>query len=134
MGQEKLGLDNPDMIRAVGAYGGGIASSGRTCGILLGAIAAVSARYSKSRADEMDDANMWRLSFKLSKAFEKLCESYGGTDCAAIAKVDWRDKDEVKSFYGNPDSRRNICTELTGKMAEYLGRLLEEAGAVEPGE
>jgi len=134
VGQEKLGLDNPDMIRAVGAYGGGIASSGRTCGILLGAIAAVSAHYSKARADEKDDANMWRLSFKLSKAFEELCEPYGGTDCAAIARVNWRDKDEVKNFYGNPDSRRTICTELTGKMADYLGRLLEEAGAVEADE
>ena len=48
VGLEKMGMANPDIIRAVGAYGGGIASSGRTCGILLGAIAAVSARYGKS--------------------------------------------------------------------------------------
>ncbi|MFH2127960.1 MAG: C-GCAxxG-C-C family protein [Pseudomonadota bacterium] len=129
VGPEKLGIEDPDMIRAVGAYGGGIASTGRTCGILLGAIAAVSARYSKSRPDEKDDPNMWRLSFKLSKTFEKMCEPYGGTDCRDIARVNWKAKDEVKTFYGQPDSRRTICTELTGKLAKYLGELLEEAGA-----
>ncbi|MBU4563512.1 MAG: C-GCAxxG-C-C family protein [Desulfarculus sp.] len=129
MGQEKLGIEDPDMIRAVGAYGGGIASTGRTCGILLGAIAAVSARYSKSRPDEKDDSNMWRLSFKLSKTFEKMCEPYGGTDCKDIARVEWRDKDQVKTFYGQPDSRRQICTKLTGDLAAYLGEILEAAEA-----
>ncbi|MBU1274818.1 MAG: C-GCAxxG-C-C family protein [Proteobacteria bacterium] len=127
MGQEKLGIDDPDMIRAVGAYGGGIASTGRTCGILLGAIAAVSARYSKSSPDEQDNANMWRLSFKLSKAFDKMCQPHGGTNCAEIARVDWRDRDQVKSFYGQPDSRRQICTRLTGDLAAYLGEILEKA-------
>lgn len=129
VGLEKMGLDNPQMIRAVGAYGGGIASSGRTCGILLGAIAAVSARYGKSRPEEQDDPKMWLLSFKLNKAFEKMCEPYGGSNCADIARVEWRDRDQVKTFYGQPDSRRQICTELTGKLAAYLGEILEEAGA-----
>lgn len=129
MGQEKLGVEDPDTIRAVGAYGGGIASSGRTCGILLGAIAAVSTRYSKASPDEKDDPNMWRLSFKLSKTFEKMCEPYGGTDCKDIARVEWRDKDEVKNFYGQPDSRRTICTELTGRLAQHLGEILEAAEA-----
>lgn len=127
MGLEKQGIDNPDIIRAVGAYGGGIASTGRTCGILLGAIAAVSSRYSKSRVEEQDDANMWRLSYKLSKIFDSLCRPYGGSACADIARVEWRDRDEVKVFYGDPESRRRICTELTGEMAARLGELLEEA-------
>jgi len=122
-----MGIGNPDMIRAVGAYGGGIASSGRTCGILLGAIAVVSTIYSKARPDGRDDPNMWRLSFKLSKAFDKMCEPYGGTDCADIARVEWRDRDQVKQFYGQPDSRRRICTQLTGDMAAYLGELLDQA-------
>ena len=72
---------------------------------------------------------MWLLSFKLSKAFAQMSEPYGGTDCADIARVEWRDKQEVKTFYGRPDSRRSICTELTGKLAQYLGELLEEVGA-----
>jgi len=129
VGLEKMGMEDPAIIRAVGAYGGGIASSGRTCGILLGAIAAVSARYGKSCPEEKDDPKMWLLSFKLSKAFAQMCEPYGGTDCKDIARVEWRDKDQVKTFYGQPDSRRTICTELTGKLAKYLGELLEEAGA-----
>ena len=127
VGQEKLGMDNPDMVRAVGAFGGGIASSGKTCGILLGAIAAVSARYSKSRPEEQDDPNMWRVSFKLIKAFEEMCEPYGGIDCSDIARVVWKDKEQVKAFYSGPESRRlTVCAELNGKLAQVLGELLEE--------
>ncbi len=129
VGLEKMGMQDPDMIRAVGAYGGGIASSGRTCGILLGAIAAVSARYGKSCPQEQDDPKMWLLSFKLSKAFARMSEPYGGTNCADIARVNWKDKVEVKTFYGQPDSRRRICAQLTGELAAYLGQILEEAGA-----
>lgn len=132
VGQDKLGIENQGMIRAVGAFGGGIASSGKTCGILLGAIAAVSARYGKSRPEEKDDPKMWLLSFKLIKAFEKMCEPYGGINCSDIARVAWKDKEQVKDFYSNPESRRlSVCAELNGELARVLGELLEEAGATE---
>ncbi|MCB2228105.1 MAG: C-GCAxxG-C-C family protein [Desulfarculaceae bacterium] len=132
VGQEKMGMEDPDMVRAVGAFGGGIASSGKTCGILLGAIAAVSARYAKSNPEEKDDPKMWLLSFKLIKAFEKMCEPYGSTNCADIAKVAWKDKDQVKAFYGQPESRRiSECAMLTGELAKVLGELLEQAEASE---
>ncbi|MCF8033328.1 MAG: C-GCAxxG-C-C family protein [Desulfarculaceae bacterium] len=132
VGQDKLGIEDPGMIRAVGAFGGGIASSGRTCGILLGAIAAVSARYGKSRPEEKDDPKMWRISFKLIKAFEQMCQPYGSINCADIAQVAWKDKEQVKNFYGSPESRRlSVCAELNGELAKVLGELLEEAEAVE---
>lgn len=130
VGQEKLGIENPGMIRAVGAFGGGIASSGKTCGILLGAIAAVSARYAKSNPEEKDDPKMWLLSFKLIKAFEQMCEPYGGINCADISRVAWKDKEQVKDFYSNPESRRlTVCADLNGQLAKVLGELLEEAEA-----
>lgn len=125
MGLEKVGREEPDLIRAVGAYGGGIASSGRTCGCLLGGVALLSMLHSKSRPDEQDDVAMWKLSSKLSRIFEGFCRDYGGTNCADIAQVNWRDRDQVKKFYGDPASRRRLCADLVGRTAQALGELLD---------
>ena len=34
VGLAKMGLDEPELVRAMGALGGGIASTGRACGCL----------------------------------------------------------------------------------------------------
>jgi C_GCAxxG_C_C family probable redox protein len=125
-GLEKIGRQEPELIRAVGSYGGGIASSGRTCGCLLGGVALISLMHSKSRPDEPEDVAMWKLSSKLNRAFDELCREYGGTDCADIAQVNWRDRDQVKEFYGNSESRRRHCMELVGRTARTLGELLDQ--------
>ena len=123
-----MGLDEPGLIRALGAFGGGIASTGRTCGCLTGGVAAISRLYSKSGPDESDDPAMWRLSYKLSKAFEELVQEYGSISCRDIARVKWNDRDQVRDFYGDPESRRvSVCTPLVGETAALLGRLLEAA-------
>ena len=124
-GLEKVGRDEPELIRAVGSYGGGIASSGRTCGCLLGGVALISLLHSKSRPDEPENVAMWKLSSKLNRVFENLCEEYGSTNCADIAQVNWRDRDQVKEFYGNPESRRRHCIDLVGRTALALGELLD---------
>jgi len=126
VGLEKMDLDEPAVIRALGAMGGGIASTGRTCGCLTGGVAAISRVYAKSNPSEQDDPAMWRLSYKLSKRFDQLTEEYGGADCAAIARVKWNDRDDVKDFYGRAQSRRlTICAPLVEETAKALGELLE---------
>ncbi len=126
MGLEKMGLDEPGLIRALGAFGGGIASTGRTCGCLTGGVAAISRLFSKSKPGEKEDPAMWSLSYKLSKAFEELAREHGSTDCRDIAGVNWGDKDQVRKFYGDPESRmKTVCRPLVGETAFALGELLE---------
>lgn len=127
MGQEKTGRNNPELISAMGAFGGGVASSGRICGILVGAVAFMSSLYSRSSLGEKDDPNMWRYGFKLNKKFGELCQEFGGMDCKDIARIDWRDRDAVKEFYHGDDSSRQHCIRLVGDIAEYMGELLEDA-------
>jgi len=129
VGQEKLERANGELIKAMGAFGGGIASSGRVCGALLGAIALVSSMYSRDSLDGKEDPRMWRLSFKLNKTFDSLTEAYGGADCREIARIDWKDKEAVKAFYHDPDSRRKLCIRLVGDVALALGELLEQDAA-----
>jgi len=126
VGQEKLGLTNESLIKAVGAFGGGVASTGGTCGALLGGIALISSLYACGSLNEKDDPRMWRLSYKFAKRFESIAENYGGTNCREIARVNWFDKEAAIEFHANPDSRRMICAELVGELAYALGEIIEK--------
>jgi len=126
VGQEKINRIDESAVKAVGAFGGGIASSGSVCGILLGGVALISSIYSRGNLDEKENPRIWALSSKFLKKFEELTESYGGMDCRDIAGVDWKNKEAVKEYYSNPDSNRKICIRLVGEAAAILGELLEQ--------
>ena len=118
-------------VKAVGAFGGGIASSGSVCGILLGGVAMISSMYSRGNLDEKENPRIWTLSSKFLKKFEELTEGYGSTNCRDIAQVDWKNRDAVKEYYSNPESSRKICIRLVGDAAFILGELLEQEKARE---
>lgn len=126
MGLEKINQYDENAIKAVGAFGGGIASSGAVCGTLLGAIAAVSSLHSRGSLEERENPRVWGVSNKLIKQFNQLTEPYGGSDCKDIARINWSNHDEVKNFYSNPDSTRKECVQLVGDFAFALGEILEK--------
>ena len=128
MGLEKLGRDNPDLVRAMGAFGGGPARSGGVCGILSGAAALIGLLHGRSSPDQPEDPRMWELNFKLAERFAHLTAMHGGMDCQDIVGMDWRDEAALKFFRYDPSSPRHICVELVGEMAAYLGELLEQGG------
>ena len=128
VGQEKVNRVNEEVIKALGAFGGGVASSGRVCGTLTGGVAFISSLYSRGNLQDKEDPRMWTLSFKLVKKFEALTESFGGVNCCEIAQMNWKDAAAVKDFYSNPDSRRQHCVKLVGDFAYALGELLEKEG------
>lgn len=129
MCQEKTNMVDEAVVKAVGAFGGGIASSGSVCGILLGGVALVSSIYSRGNLDEKENPRLWALSSKFLKKFEELTEPYGGMDCRDIARIDWKNRDAVKEYYANPESNRKICIELVGEAAYILGELIEQEEA-----
>jgi C_GCAxxG_C_C family probable redox protein len=120
-----MNMKDESAVKAVGAFGGGIASSGSVCGILLGGVAMISSMYSRGSLDEKENPRMWGLSKKFLKKFEELTEPYGGMNCLDIAAVDWNDKIAVKNYYANPFSSRKTCIRLVGEAAYILGELLE---------
>lgn len=124
-----LGISQPDVVKAMGAFGGGVASSGRVCGCLTGGIALISSLFSRSDPAGKESVNMWKLSAKLNRRFDQMTKEFGGADCRDIARVEWRDRDEVQYFYNNPDSRRQICRQLVADTAKALGEILEQARA-----
>jgi C_GCAxxG_C_C family probable redox protein len=126
VGLEKLGREDEGAIRALGGFGGGIASSGQVCGILLGGVAAISSLYSRGNLEERENPRLWAASHKYLKRFELLVQEHGGTNCFDIARVNWRDREAVMEFYKGADSRRNVCAELVAQAAHALGEILDQ--------
>jgi C_GCAxxG_C_C family probable redox protein len=127
VGQEKLNKKNEEVIKAVGAFGGGIASTGQVCGALLGGVALISSLYSRGNLEEKEDPRMWRLSHKLAKKFEGITREFSSVNCSDIARVNWADREQVKTFYNQPDSRHQYCLKVVEDTASALGEILEEA-------
>ncbi|MBU0960782.1 MAG: C-GCAxxG-C-C family protein [Proteobacteria bacterium] len=125
MGLEKVARTDEEVIKAIGAFGGGIAGSGSVCGTLLGAVAVVSTLYSRGNLEDRENPRVWGLSHNLVSKFEKLTECHGGSNCRDIARLDWHDRDAVKDYYSDPNSRRKYCIELVGDFTLFLGELLE---------
>jgi C_GCAxxG_C_C family probable redox protein len=113
-------------IAAVSPFGGGLASTGRVCGCLPGALAAIGVVMGKRSPEARDDREMWRLSYRMVKEFEKITSAYGSINCCDIAGVNWKDKDEVVAFRKNVDGRRGNCHKVLQETVRAMCTLVEE--------
>lgn len=125
VGLEKLGKNEPEVIKALGSFGGGIGGSGNVCGALVGAVSVMGTLYSRAALEEKENPRMWAATKAVMKKFEALTNEYGGINCGQIAQVDWMDWNQVKNFYRNPESRRQVCVKVVGETAKLLGELLD---------
>ncbi len=126
VGLEKLGITDTSVIKALGAFGGGIGGTGNICGALVGAVSVIGSLYSRGRLEETEDPRIWAATKQVLKNFEALAAPYGGINCCQIARVDWMDRNQAKDFYRNPESRRRYCIALVGETARALGELLDQ--------
>lgn len=125
MGLEKIDKYDENVIAAVGAYGGGIATTGAVCGTLLGAVAVVSALHSRGNLAEEENPRMWRASKQLIAHFDHLTAPYGGSNCIDITGMDWSDREAIAKFRNDPNSTRKHCRRLIGELTHKLGKILE---------
>jgi C_GCAxxG_C_C family probable redox protein len=126
VGMEKLGNSDPAVIKALGAFGGGIGGAGNICGALVGAVSVIGSLYSRGSLEEKENPRMWAATKKVLRMFEELTAPYGGINCCQIARVDWLDREQITNFYTNPESRRQHCITLIGETAKTLGELLDQ--------
>jgi C_GCAxxG_C_C family probable redox protein len=126
VGMEKLGVSDPSVIKALGAFGGGIGGTGNICGTLVGAVSVIGSLYSRGSLEEKENPRMWAATKTVLKNFEALAAPHGGINCCQIARVDWMDRNQVKDFYHNPDGRRQHCINIVGETAKALGELLDQ--------
>jgi C_GCAxxG_C_C family probable redox protein len=133
VGMEKLGITDPLVIKALGAFGGGIGGTGNICGALVGAVSVIGSLYSRGSLEEKENPRMWAATKIILKKFEGLAKEHGGINCCQIARVDWMDREQVKDFYRNPESRRQHCITIVGETAKALGELLDQEAEIMTG-
>ena len=73
-GLEKAGAVNEAVIKAFGAFGGGIAWSGRACGALTGGIGVIASIFSRGNFESKEDPRMSSVCRKFIMEFEKLAQ------------------------------------------------------------
>lgn len=128
MGQEKLARKDEEVIRAMGAFGGGLGGNGEVCGAAVGALAVLGLRFSRAKEDEKEDPRMWAYAHELLKRFhEEIVKNHGGILCREIAGVDWKDREQVRSFYKGEKAVE--CGRVVGDTAKLIGELLERSQA-----
>lgn len=105
-----LGLDATG-LKAMAGFGGGMGVETTCCGALAGAIAAISVRFTKTRAHENPEVK------ELCKAFlNGFVEKHGVMDCLPLKEL-YRDSDE-----------RFRCMPVIEMAAAKLEEIMNEVG------
>lgn len=124
VGQEKLGKGNDDVVRAMGAFGGGLGGNGEVCGALAGGLAVLGLRYSRANLDEKENPKMWADAEELVRRFrDEIVQLNGSILCRDISQVDWKDRGQVKEFYTGDKVKK--CIRIVGDTAMLVGEMLE---------
>ena len=126
MGQEKMGVENPEVLRTIGLFGGGIAGTGGVCGAFSGGIALFSNLYAKGTLEDKESPEMWRFGRMLYNRFTEITEEFGGRNCSDIVRVDWQDQEQLRAMYQDPNSRFQYCRMVVEKTAVALGEILDK--------
>jgi len=127
-GLEKMGINNPDLVKAVAILSGGVAGTGRVCGLLISSLAVISCILGKDNFKEEKDPRLIKLGYLMEEIFVDLTEKFGGINCRDIARADWTDPEQFAYHFNSPESRRSLCIQLAGDTAKALGELLESEG------
>lgn len=124
-GLKKCGLQEEGLLRSMAPMGGGVAASGGPCGALTGGVAMIGRLFGKPKPEESDDRRMWKAASEFYRRFEsEIAGPHGSVNCRDIAKVDWKNKEQVKDFYTGAGAKG--CANSTGKAARILGEIIEK--------
>ncbi|MCG2740134.1 MAG: C-GCAxxG-C-C family protein [Syntrophaceae bacterium] len=113
-------------MKAMGAFGGGLGGNGEVCGAVVGALAVMGLKFSRASEDEREDPKMWSYTHEVLERFKKeIAKNHGSILCGEIARVNWKDREQVRSFYKGETVLE--CVRIVGDTAVLVGELLERA-------
>ncbi len=85
LGLDRLGIENPDLIRAAGGMALGAGKGTGTCGSLTGGTCLIALYAAKGAEGEREDDNLWDMCDELWTWFEDAFGAqYGGVRCDDI--------------------------------------------------
>ena len=120
--QEYLGEVDERITRMATILPGGLTLRGGTCGILLGALAAVGLKYGSIKREERHLSG--KLGLRVHDFFQELTRSeFGTTDCRDISSCDFTNLNEARAYIGSKTQDR--CAELLVDTVRFLLPLLD---------
>jgi C_GCAxxG_C_C family probable redox protein len=121
-----MGNGNDDLIRAMGAFGGGLGGNGEVCGALVGALACLGLKYGLTVDEAGDSRAAYSYAEEILKRFrDEICK--GSILCRDITGVDWKNAKQVEEYR---KSNNNTCWILVGRTAQLIGEMLERDSEV----
>jgi len=118
------------VIKAMGAFGGGLGGNGEVCGAVVGALAVMGLRFSRASEEEREDPKMWSCTHEVLDRFQKeIVKNHAGMLCREIARVDWKDREQAKAFYKSGAALE--CGRIVGDTAMLVGEILERESITE---
>ena len=120
--QEYLGEVDERITRMVTILPGGLTLRGGTCGILLGALAAVGLKYGSVIRKERGLSG--KLGLRVYDFFQELTrDRFGTTDCRDISHCDFTKPEEARAYIGSKAQDR--CAELLADTICFVLPLLD---------
>ena len=117
----QLGLDRETALKVAGAFGGGMARMGQTCGAVTGALMSIGLQNGKTVAD---DEETTEACYDLAKEFaEQFRSRNGSTICKELLGYDISSLEERK-IADEKKLFETRCPEFVHDAAEILEQLL----------
>jgi C_GCAxxG_C_C family probable redox protein len=118
---EEFGLDRELALRLAGAFGGGMARMGETCGAVTGALMAIGLKYGMTQAK--DDAARDKT-YKLAQEFAvRFKERHRSINCRDLLGYDLGKPEERKAVY-DKGLFTTLCPQFVRDAAEILEQIL----------
>jgi C_GCAxxG_C_C family probable redox protein len=126
VGQKKLGMNDPALVKSMTAFAGGVVSSGGACGALAGGIALLGSVLGNDDPEKKDDPLLWKACREFYARFDnEVTNEDGSVNCRDITGVDdWADRKQSRAFYKGEGIHK--CRGNTGKAARILGEVIEK--------
>ncbi len=116
-----LGMESETALRVAGAFGGGMARMGLTCGAVTGGMMVIGLKHGQAQAG---DALAKQRSYALARQFaQEFAARHGSIACRDLLGADINDPDELRALQeqGAFDS---VCPRLVAGAVRLLEELM----------
>jgi C_GCAxxG_C_C family probable redox protein len=115
----RFGLDRETALRAAGAFGGGMARRGGTCGAVTGALMVIGLKYGKTKID--DDEPRERTYEAANRLVEEFCRRNKTEVCRELLGLDLNTEEGREAV-----AKQNLFVTLCPRFVRDAGEILEE--------
>jgi C_GCAxxG_C_C family probable redox protein len=118
---EELGLERELALRVAGAFGGGMARMGETCGAVTGALMAIGLKYGMTQAkDEAAREKTYKLAQEFAKRFK---DRHNSLVCRELLGYDLSTSEGRKAAH-DKGLFTTLCPQLVRDAVEILDQML----------